>query len=186
MTEETREKGRRTARGATRSEVAGETTAVIEAEQSNDPAAPNKTTPRFHFFLIDSGWNSAAARVIRDNLDMITRFQNDDPLFVLTREQSTALMRRHPHFIGRDPILLARDLQARGASGGSDYHGFHLNLGLLNEPNKAVQALRKFLHLLATHRQSADIEKDIKERLHRKGLQGAIEVLRAGAESMVG
>jgi len=160
------------------------------AADASDPPPPGeaaaKKAPRFHFFLIDSGWNSAAARVIRDNLDMITRFQNDDPLFVLTREQSTALMRRHSQFIGRDPILLARDLHARGASGGSEYHGFHLNLGLIGEPDKAVQALRKFLHLLATHRQSANIEQDIQERLHRKGLQGAIEVLRAGAESIVG
>jgi hypothetical protein len=142
--------------------------------------------PRFHFFLIDSGWNSAAARVIRDNLDMITRFQNDDPLFILTREQSTALMRRHPHLIGKDPILLARDLQARGATGDSEYHGFHLNMGLIRNPDKAVEGLRNFLHFLAAHRHSANIEKDVQAQLHRQGLQGAIEVLRAGAESMVG
>jgi hypothetical protein len=124
--------------------------------------------------------------VVRDNIDMITRFQNNDPLFILTREQSTALMRRHPQFIGRDPILLARDLRARGTGGGSEYHGFHLNMGLIREPNKAVEALRKFLHLLTTHRHSADIEKDVKALLHRKGLTGAIEVLRVGSEAMVG
>jgi hypothetical protein len=149
-----------------------------------DPAPPQR--PRFHFFLIDSGWDSPAARVIRDNLDMITRFQNDDPLFVLSREQSTALIRRHPHFIGKDPILLARDLEARGARGGSEYHGFHLNLGLLKEPTQVVNALRSFLQFLAHHRHSADIERDIRDQLHRDGVNGAIEVLRLSAESMVG
>jgi hypothetical protein len=88
--------------------------------------------------------------------------------------------------IGKDPILMARDLQGRGASGGSEYHGFHLNMGLIREPDKAVVALRKFLHLLAAHRHSADIEQDIKALLHRKGLAGAIEVLRSGAEAMAG
>lgn len=162
---------------------------TVSAESSETPSvadSPSRQPPRFHFFLIDSGWDSAAARVIRDNLDMINRFQNDDPLFILSQEQSTALMRRHPHFIGRDPILLARDLKAREASGGSEYHGFHLNLGLIRDPYKAVEALRKFLHLLADHRNSANIERDIKGRLHRKGLTGAIEVLRAGSEAMVG
>lgn len=144
------------------------------------------TEPRFHFFIIDSGWNSAAAQVIRDNLEMITRFQDQDPLFILNREQSTALIRSYPNWIGKDPILLARDLKARGASGGSEYHGFHLNMGLIHEPNKAVEGLRKFLHLLAIHRDSADIEHAIKERLHHKGLTGAIEVLRAGSESIAG
>lgn len=153
------------------------------------PAAaesPASSKPRFHFFIIDSGWDSAAARVIRENIDMITRFQNDDPLFVLTQEQSTALMRRHPHLIGKDPILLARDLDARGGKGGSEYHGFHLNMGLIKEPAKAVANLRKFLQFLAIHRHSADIEKDVREQLHREGLQGAIEVLRVGSETLAG
>jgi hypothetical protein len=153
------------------------------ATAPRDSTAPG---PRFHFFLIDSGWNSAAARVIRDNIGMITRFQNDDPLFILDQAQSTALMRRHPHLIGKDPILLARDLLARGADGSGEYHGFHLNLGLVKDPVTAVAGLRKFLHLLAVHRQGGDIEIAVKEQLHRAGLKGAIEVLRMGGEAMGG
>ena len=160
--------------------------------QASDPTAAADQPPvvppaaRFHFFLIDSGWNSAAARVIRDNLGMITRFQNHDPLFILDQAQSTALMRRHPHLIGKDPILLARDMQARGADGATEYHGFHLNMGLIKDPVTAVEGLRKFLHFLAVHRHSANIEADVKQQLHREGLSGAIEVLRMGAEAMAG
>ncbi|MBM4200184.1 MAG: hypothetical protein FJ189_02740 [Gammaproteobacteria bacterium] len=154
------------------------------AAAADSPAAG----PRFHFFLIDSGWNSAAARVIRENIGMITRFQNDDPLFILDQEQSTALMRRHPHLIGKDPILLARDLRARGASGDGDgeYHGFHLNMGLVKDPVAAVAGLRKFLHLLAVHRHGGDIEQVVTKELHRAGMKGAIEVLRTGHEAMLG
>lgn len=169
-----------------RRQVVASAEVVSRADQDTSPSAPAKSAARFHFFLIDSGWNSAAARVVRDNIGMITRFQNNDPLFILDQEQSTALLRRHPHLIGKDPILLARDLQARGASDGSEYHGFHLNIGLIRDPVVAVEGLRKFLHFLAVHRHSGDFEKDIKAKLHREGLRGAIEVLRLGGEALVG
>lgn len=164
--------------------VAGPDERIAATPQPDASAAP--ASSRFQFFLIDSGWNSAAARVIRDNLGMITRFQNNDPLFILDQAQSTALMRRHPHLIGKDPILLARDLQARGAGGATEYHGFHLNLGLVKDPVAAVEGLRKFLHFLAIHRHSLNIETDVQHQLHQAGLRGAIEVLRLGGEAMVG
>jgi hypothetical protein len=151
-----------------------------------DETSAQGSSPRFHFFLIDCGWDGPAPEVIRNNLEMITQFQNHDPLFILTREQSRQILKKHPHLIGKDPILLARDLQAGKTSGESEYHGFHLNLGLIRDPNQVLVALRKFLHLLATHRQSVDIEREVKAQLHRKGITGAIEVLRVSAEAMAG
>lgn len=148
------------------------------------PAGPAHQ-PRFHFFLIDSGWDGPVPSMIRKNLDMITQLQNADPIFVLSREQSNQLILKHPHLVGKDPILLARDLKA-GECGGCEYHGFHLNLGLLRDPNRALEVLKTFLNFLATHRQSTDIEQCIRAQLHRDGLQGAIEVLRVGSEAAVG
>ena len=46
--------------------------------------------------------------------------------------------------------------------------------------------MQKFLRFVKRHRQSADIEKDIRDKLHRKGLEGTIEVIREGAELMLG
>ena len=169
-----------------RSRAAANAGAVRPADGDTSSPTPVTGPARFHFFLIDSGWNSAAARVVRDNIGMITRFQNHDPLFILDQDQSTALLRRHPHLIGKDPILLARDLQARGARDGSEYHGFHLNIGLIRDPFVAVEGLRKFLHFLAVHRHSVDFENEIKQKLHREGLRGAVEVLRLGGEALVG
>ena len=117
---------------------------------------------------------------------MVTRFQNDDPLYILSKEQSVELLKRHPHMIGKDPILLARDLKAGQGHCSQDYHGFHLNLGMLGEPNKAADGLRNFLNFLSNHRHSSNIESDIKQKLHQDGLQGAIEVLRQGGEAVVG
>ncbi|MFN5746227.1 MAG: hypothetical protein ACK443_09105 [Methylococcaceae bacterium] len=141
---------------------------------------------RFQFFLIDSGWNTTCTRIVRENLSMITEFQNDDPLYVLNREQSVALLKRHPHLIGKDPILMARDMNVRGAGRPDDYHGFHLNMGVLWESEKTAEVLRQFLNFLTTHRDSANIDRDIRKKLHRDGLNGAIEVLRSGSEVMVG
>jgi hypothetical protein len=161
-----------------------------KAEPTADVESAAAKRPRFHFFIIDSGWDSPATKVIRDNISMIAKFQNDDPLFVLSQEQSTALIRRHPHFLGKDPILLARDLEAAAGAGQrkrkNEYHGFHLNLGMIKDPITALSALQRFLEFIAAHRKSASIEHDVKAMLHREGIKGAIEVLRQGAEQMVG
>ena len=141
--------------------------------------------PRFHFFIIDAGWKSESAKVLRENFPMIRQFQNNDPLYVLTRAQSVALIRANPDLIGKDPIILVHDLHAMGGQGESGYHGFRLCLGLLKDGPKALASLQKFLRFVQHHRHSPDIEKAIREQLHRKGLEGAIEVIREGASAMM-
>ena len=143
-------------------------------------------SPRFHFFLIDCGWDGPVPKLIRNNLSMITHLQNNDPLFVLTREQSDQMLRKYPHLIGKDPVLLARDLYSSRTDVESEYHGFHLNLGLIKTESEALATLRKFLNFLASHRKGGNIEKHIKEQLHKDGVTGAIEVLRVGSEAMIG
>jgi hypothetical protein len=142
--------------------------------------------PRFHFFLIDCGWEGPVPNLIRNNLSMITHLQNNDPLFVLTREQSDQMLRKYPHLIGKDPVLLARDLYASRTDSESEYHGFHLNLGLIKTESEALATIRTFLNFLASHRKGGNIEKHIQEQLHRDGIKGAIEVLRVGSEAIVG
>jgi hypothetical protein len=144
-------------------------------------AVPEKS-PRFHFFIIDSGWNSASANVLRENFHMIHEFQSHDPLFVLDNRQSIALLRQYPELIGKDPILSVHDLHAAGGRDPSGYHGFRLCLGMLHQPTKALSALQEFLRFVAAHRHSPDIEQDVRKRLHRQGLEGAMEVVRESAE----
>ena len=169
------------------------------AETQSDKAfaAPNTPTsatvhegnseaykPRFHFFIIDSGRKSESAKVLRENFRMIREFQQNDPLYVLNREQSVALIRQHPALIGRDPVLLVHDLQAKGGSGESGYHGFRLCLGRIREGQHALAALQKFLRFIEAHRDSENIELAIREQLHRKGFEGAIEIIREGAAAL--
>lgn len=166
--------------------TASETSASKGVSDAPDAKAGEAgTEPRFHFFLIDSGWKSTAARVVRENFSMIREFQNDDPLYVLSREQSVKLIRDNPELIGKDPIILVHDLQAKGGRGESGYHGFRLCLGLIKNSQQALKAMQEFLRFVHNHRTCADIELAIRQRLHRQGLEGAIEVIREGAQELM-
>ncbi len=144
-----------------------------------------KELPRFQFFLIDSGWIGPVPELIRQNLGMITHLHDNDPFYILSSEQSNQILKKHPHLIGKDPILLARDLHSSRTTGATEYHGFHLNLGIIKDPEKAFDVLQHFLNFLAVHRKSRSIESKIRQQLHRDGFEGAIEVLRGGAENLI-
>ncbi len=157
----------------------------VESMEAPTQSYSVKELPRFQFFLIDSGWIGPVPELMRQNLGMITHLHNNDPFFILSREQSSELLKKHPHLIGKDPILLARDLHGSKTTGAKEYHGFHLNLGIIKDPEKAMDVLQHFLNFLAVHRKSRSIEAKIRQQLHRDGFVGAIEVLRGGAENLI-
>jgi len=145
--------------------------------------APNPETDeppaaaRFHIFISDSGWNSAAHRVLVENFALLRNLQKDDPMYVLSREQSIELQRRHGWRIGLDPTIAVHDMDALNRGGTSGFHGFRLHLGLLRTPQQALLGLQAFARFLVTHRRSADLEADIRADLRREGLMGAIEII---------
>lgn len=141
---------------------------------------------RFRIFVIDTGWKSPAAQILRANFSMILTFQDGDPFYVLTRKQSQQIVHRNPVLMGKDPIILVRDLTDQPGLDGEEFHGFHLNLGLLNKPTEVLGALREFLQFLKAHRNSPNIEMDIREKLHRDGFIGTLQVIRAGAQEALG
>ena len=157
----------------------------VPARAPAPKSGQTEDNPRFHYFIIDSGWKSHSARVLRENFRMIREFENHDPLYVLTREQSLELIRANPDLIGKDPILLVHDLHAKGGRGPSGYHGFRLCLGVIKNSEQSLIALQEFLRFIADHRSSRDIEKDLQKKLHREGLEGAIEVIRESAQEMM-
>ena len=147
---------------------------------SPQPAGLRKcaaTTPRFRIFVIDSGWNSPAHKVLQENFGLIRELQKDDPIYVLSKEQSIEIIRHHQERIGREPIIAVHDLAAMDKSGTTDFHGFRLHLGLLRTPQQALLALQNFTRFLSTHRQSVDLEAEIRTDLRREGLAGAIEIV---------
>jgi hypothetical protein len=126
---------------------------------------------------MDSGWNSPAHKVLQENFGLIRDLQKEDPIYVLSKEQSIEFIRHHPDRIGRDPTITVHDLTAMGESGTTDFHGFRLHLGLMRTPQQALLALQNFVRFLSTHRQSTDLEAEIRTDLRREGLAGAIDII---------
>jgi hypothetical protein len=163
-----------------RASVSPEATAIHPVPEVQLPAIEQggrqSAASRFRIFVVDSGWNSAARRVLQDNFALIRDLQRDDPIYVLSREKSVEFMRRHGSRIGRDPIIAVHDMQAMSKAGTNGFHGFRLSLGLLVTPEQALMGLQAFIRFLVEHRHSADLEADIRARLLREGLAGAIEI----------
>jgi hypothetical protein len=104
--------------------------------------------PRFHIFVIDSGWNCAASKVLREHIDVISDLHIDDELYVLDRATSIALLRHYPLQVGRDPIIAVHDMRPRHRHRVKHTHGFRLHLGILDSEEQVMAAL---LHPTAIH-----------------------------------
>jgi hypothetical protein len=150
------------------------------------PARPRKAArrkykppadPRFRIFIIDSGWNAVARRVLRHNFALIRRLHKEELIYLLSRKKSVEFIGRHRSLIGRDPIIAVHDLQAMGGRGTARFHGFHLHLGILRTPRQALVALQTFAHFVGTHRHSRNLEADIRTGLRREGMLGSVEIL---------
>ena len=150
------------------------------------PEAPARTldarrieaaAPRFQIFIVDPGWSSPAHRVLRENFGMVRNLAKGDPIYVLSREKSIAFTLSQPSLIGKGPAIIVHDLAALREGGATGFHGFRLHLGLLRTEQQALLALQSFTRFLATHRQSVDLEAEIRRDLRREGIIGAIEII---------
>ena len=134
--------------------------------------------PRFRVFIIDSGWNSVARRVLRHNFALVRRLHRDDPIYLLSRKRSRDFIHRHRSLIGRDPIIAVHDLDAiQQHYGNAGFHGLHLHLGILRTPRQVLIALQAFARFLRVHRESPDLEAEIRGELRREGIVGSVEIL---------
>jgi len=151
---------------------------VIELPVRTRPRKPKSSgPPRFRIFIIDSGWNSVARRVLRHNFALVRRLHKEDPIYLLSRKKSRDFIYRHRSLIGRDPIIAVHDLEAIQQLGNAGFHGFHLHLGVLRTPRQALTALQAFARFLRVHRQSPCLEADIRSELRREGILGTVEIL---------
>jgi hypothetical protein len=136
---------------------------------------------RFRIFVIDTRWNSVASRVLHENFAMIRDLNRDDEVYLLDRDMSVALLRHYPSQIGRDPIITVHDTHAIHRHRVHHTHGFRMHLGILYSEEQVLTALKMFVRFLSMHRTAKDLEKLVRQNLHRQGLAGIIEIM-AGAE----
>jgi hypothetical protein len=135
------------------------------------------TGARFHIFVIDTGWNCAASKVVAEHVHMIRDLNIDEELYVLDRPTSIALLRHYPLQVGRDPIIAVHDLRPHHRHRIKHTHGFRMHLGILDTEPQVLAALKMFSRFMVTHRNAADIDSLVREDLHRQGLAGAIEII---------
>ncbi len=122
----------------------GATTPEASAASGPSGQAQRETNsePRFHIFVIDSGWNSVASKILQENLDLIRDLNSDDLVYFVDREASIALLRKYSWQIGRDPIICVHDLRAHHRHRVHHAHGFRMHLGNLDEKKRYCRPFR--------------------------------------------
>jgi hypothetical protein len=150
---------------------------AVAAQAPRPKGGDSAAAPRFQIFIIDAGWNSPARKVLHENFVFLLDLQQGDPIYVLGKQKSLAFLRRHPSLMGKGPVIAVHDLNVLRESGTSGFHGFRLHLGLMRSEQQALLALQTFARFLATHRQSVDLEAEIRRDLRREGIIGAIEII---------
>jgi len=138
-------------------------------------------TPRFHVFLIDTGWNGPVSKVLHEQMPLFHHYHPQDPVYILSREQSIKILQKAPEHIGRDPMIVVYDIyrpKRNQTKEKANYHGFRLNLGIIKNPQQALFKLQEFLKFVATHRTADCLSCEVERELHREGLGNMVKLLR--------
>jgi hypothetical protein len=145
-----------------------------------------KETPRFHIFLIDTGWNGPVSKVLHEHIPLFHQYHPQDPVFILSKEQSINVLKKAPEHIGRDPMVIIYDnyrSKKHVIKEKANYHGFRLNLGIIKNPQQALVKLQEFLKFVTTHRTAECLSCEVERELHREGLSNMVKVLREASEA---
>jgi hypothetical protein len=149
-----------------------------------EPLTPE--TPRFHVFLIDTGWNVPVSKCLHEHLPLFHQYHPQDPVYMLTKEQSVKLLKKAPEHIGKDPMVLVYDMY-RAPDGKSkekpNYHGFRLNLGIIRHPEQAMAKLQEFLKFICKNRTAECLSREVERQLHREGLSNVVQLVREAGQS---
>jgi hypothetical protein len=155
----------------------------LRFKTSNEPLDFN--TKRFDIFLVDTGWNCAISKVVRSHLGTIFQFEKQDAFYLLSPEQSIEIIRRAPHLMGHDPIMLVYDHYAPANRKSRGYRGFRLNLGLIKHPEQALARLQEFLRFIAINRTAVPMDRAIRRELYREGFDGLVKILRETSTELI-
>jgi hypothetical protein len=155
----------------------------LRFKSSDEPHDPNGK--RFDFFLIDTGWNSAVSEAVLAHLKAMLRLNTEDGIYILSQEQSYDLIKRAPHLMGHDPIILAYDHHPPPCRTTRGYRGFRLNLGLIKQPEQALARMQEFIRFVAINRKAVHLDREIRRELYREGFDGLIKILRETSTELI-
>jgi len=155
----------------------------LRPKHREEPLTPE--TPRFHIFLVDTRWNAPVSKVLHEQIPLFHQYHPQDPLYILTREQSVKLLKKAPEHIGRDPMIVVYDTYKPASAKIKEkpnYHGFRLNLGIIKNPEQALAKLQEFLKFVAKNRTAECLSCEVEHELHREGLANMVRILRETSE----
>jgi hypothetical protein len=148
------------------------------------PLSPD--APRFHIFLIDTGWNVPVSKCLHEHLPLFHQYHPQDPVYMLSKEQSIKVLKKAPEHIGKDPMVVVYDMyKPTGAKRKEkpNYHGFRLNLGIIRHSEQAMAKLQEFLKFIAKNRTAECLSYEVERELHREGLSNMVHMLREAGEA---
>jgi hypothetical protein len=132
--------------------------------------------PRFEVYVIDSGWKTESGEVVRESLELFTKYLQRHQVYILSEDQSEEFLQSHPQLLGKDPIIavLDRDAIDRESQAGI---GARLLLGRIHSRDRVHALLKMLLRIVNTRRLAEDLPGAIRREVHREGVSGAIEVI---------
>jgi len=126
---------------------------------------------RFRIFIIDSGFNESASKLMQSSIERFRKFAKSADVFVLDESQSTRYLRRFPLLIGKDPIVVVVDREARKARFPGGF-GVHFQLGVVRREERARWYLKILLRALNDPEACNDLCATMREALRIEGLRG--------------
>lgn len=126
---------------------------------------------RLDIYVIDTGWNAAARRILDEHLATVDAFLAGQNLYQLTADQSHEVLRKSPQLKGSDPILMVVDSDARLERPHLGY-GFRLCLGAVSPVERCGPELERILRMLTETgertrgKQTSTSTSDSNERMH--------------------
>ena len=132
--------------------------------------------PRFEVYVIDSGWQTPAAEVVRAALPLFVKYLSRHEVYVLTADQSEKFLQSHPQLLGKDPIIAVLDREAIRRES-PDGIGARLVLGRVRDEHRVLALLKMLLRIVNTPELANDLPGSIRRFVHREGMAGALEIL---------
>ena len=133
---------------------------------------------RLDIYIIDSGWESLAHTYLASVIDLFKAYLTEHNLYILSPEQSIAFLKEHPHYIGRDPIIVVVDKIARTLNNPEGF-GTQLELGLIKEPYRIEAMIKMFVRIVNDKEMILDIAYTFRKYNHKEGIQGALDIILA-------
>jgi hypothetical protein len=138
------------------------------------------TDRKLQVFVIDTGWKTPIRQTVLDNLGVFRQYLHarDHEVFVLSQEQSVALLRTMPQLIHSDPILLFLEPPpADGVPGEGRDRGVSLNLGHATSPKQVAQMMRWMAELMCSRVAVGHLREVVSRTAHKEGFRGAVKII---------